>query len=280
MRDRSVILAVLASAVSMSSAAGARADDVFLENGRVISGEVETLEGIYRIRVENGVLTLRKDQVRRVEKKTSNYEIYQGKAQRIADGTAREHHLLGLWCDSQNLRRSAKKEYRLALEKDADHLGARTALGYLRIDGDWYTEEEYMLSRGFVREGSRWVSPEERQARAERERATAERRWAEEEAFYRQYAGPGNLDPGVSDPTREVEQPAHVAPRRRRRRGRGRGTLGGPVIMYTPTLVVRPNGPSQRCRPLVAPPIPVGHDGSVCPPNPPASPARPGAPSP
>ena len=49
---------------------------------------------------------------------------------------------------------------------------------------------------------------------------------------------------------------------------------------YTPTLVVRPHGASQRCRPIVAPPIPVGHDGSACPPSLPASPARPGAPSP
>jgi hypothetical protein len=214
-------------------------DDVFLKNGQVIYGEVQETPEAYRIKVEHGAITIEKKRVLRIEKKISAMEVYRSRAEKMGEGTADDHYRLATWCEARNLPRTARKEYHRAIRKDPDHVGARTALGYLRIDGKWMTREEHLLSRGYVHDGKRWISP-------------ADQRREEPEP-----------PPAPQPPEARIQIDVHVG------YGPGYGAVytyggrrrghrpGGPYIMYSPTLIV-PANPYNRL-------IPDGRPGRVRP---------------
>lgn len=222
----------------LAAGSAASGDDVFLKNGNWLRGSVVEVPGGIRIRIEQGSMTIPKDQIERVEKRINWLDIYREKEAEVADGDADGHYRLGLWCREHGLPRSARLQFHLTIREDPDHAGARSALGYVLRDGVWMTKEEVLIARGYVRRGSRWISPEA----LEREKEDLEKRRPMEEP------------PPAPDWVETGTPVWGYIPR---------GGRGGPprcrtpVVMYTPTLVV-PRYPPAPPRVRPRPPAPSG----------------------
>jgi hypothetical protein len=64
------------------------------------------------------------------------------------------------------------------IELDAEHELARRALGYSRVEGRWTTQEEVMLSRGYVKYKGEWKYPQEVELLEQaRKQELAEKEW-------------------------------------------------------------------------------------------------------
>ena len=260
-----ILPTLLFAALVFGMGSAAMADEVILKNGRVIEGDVVELPDKIRIRVEQGALTIQRDQVERVILKESWLSIYREKEVEVEDGSAGDHYRLGIWCRARFLARSAEAQLRLAIQKDPDHAGAHRALGHVFRDGEWMTKEEDLIRRGYTRYERRWISPEEQErlaAALEEEAEAEEPEVVYDEPFY--YYDPyAYYDPYYRSVT-------FIRP------GGGRGSACGPTIMFAPTLVLRPNCPPVPCPTLVVPGFP---PQAVSLPNSPACAPAPQAPA-
>ncbi|MEC8336738.1 MAG: hypothetical protein VXZ84_01195 [Planctomycetota bacterium] len=92
---------------------------------------------------------------------------------------------LAEWCRKNRLKQEQKYHLNQVLEIDPDHAEARGLLGYSLVEGTWMTREEKMKSRGYVRDGGRWVLPQEKQLREKQKKLKqAERQWYEKVKRY------------------------------------------------------------------------------------------------
>jgi hypothetical protein len=67
------------------------------------------------------------------------------------------------WLDKQNgFSKEAREAYDRVISLDKDNEVARRRLGYRKVAGQWLTEEEIMVAKGYVKHGGRWVSPEDK----------------------------------------------------------------------------------------------------------------------
>lgn len=69
---------------------------------------------------------------------------------------------LARWCKRNGLQERRTQHLGRILELDPDHPGARRALGYFRVGDEWFTREQYMTGRGYVRYRGRWMLPQEK----------------------------------------------------------------------------------------------------------------------
>ena len=141
----------------------ARADEILLNNGRTLEGAVR-VDGEMVVFERPGIrMEIRRDEVKEIRRSPTAQEQYAEKAKALeaAKPDAEAHHRLGLWAEGKGLKDEARRSQEKALALDADHAGARRALGYIKVDGKWRLEEEVMKERGLVRAGGRWVTPEE-----------------------------------------------------------------------------------------------------------------------
>ncbi|MEN8148321.1 MAG: HEAT repeat domain-containing protein [Planctomycetota bacterium] len=86
---------------------------------------------------------------------------YQERAAKLATDDANGHYVLGLWCSKNDLDTEARLEFEKVVALDADHEGARSALGYVRHQGRWLSKDEAMRQKGFVRHEGVWLLKEE-----------------------------------------------------------------------------------------------------------------------
>ena len=64
------------------------------------------------------------------------------------------------------------------MELDPEHARARALLGYAKIEGKWMTQKEYQESRGLVRYGSKWMTPQEAEILKKTEKdSLAQKEW-------------------------------------------------------------------------------------------------------
>lgn len=77
------------------------------------------------------------------------------------DDALEDHVRLARWCEEHGLPRYRDAHWRAVLVHDPDNEEARRALGYTRRAARWMTEEQWMVSRGYVRFGRRWRLPQE-----------------------------------------------------------------------------------------------------------------------
>jgi len=155
-------------------AAPALADIVHLNGGGKIEGKVTDLGDKLEIEHRYGKMIVPKYKVKNVEKKTTLKEEYEAKLKKIDRKDADARVALGRWLAEKGWGSQSLKEYATALEIDANHRGAHTALGHVFYEGKWRTESEIMELRGFVRVGGDWLTKEE----AARHKALAERKKA------------------------------------------------------------------------------------------------------
>ena len=74
---------------------------------------------------------------------------YRERLSRIADDDAQGHFDLGLWCKKKRLKEEAQEQFQKAIEIAPEHQEAHLALGHVRYEGEWLTEER-------VREAVGW----------------------------------------------------------------------------------------------------------------------------
>lgn len=157
---------IVASVVWLASVPSVLATELFLlENGGQIEGELinrdEKPRKTYVIKTASGAqITLEKSQVKKVVRRRPEEAEYERIKDRYPD-TVEGQWALAEWCRQNRLPSARKTHLHRILELDPEHIQARRALGYMRVEGKWMTEEEIMMARGYVRVGSRWKLPQE-----------------------------------------------------------------------------------------------------------------------
>lgn len=157
---------IVTAVVWLASVPCVLATELFLlENGGQIEGELvnkdENPRQSYVIKTGSGAqITLEKAQVKKVVRRRPEEVEYDRIREQYPD-TVEGQWALAEWCRAHRLSRARKEHLRRILELDPEHIPARRALGYTRVDGKWMTEEEIMTARGYVRVGSRWKLPQE-----------------------------------------------------------------------------------------------------------------------
>ena len=138
----------------------AHADEVFLKGGGRLSGRIlsRTATSI-EVEVGPGTITVPMSSVIRVEERRSVLHEYHERADGLRaddrDGWLR----LAKWSSSQDLNTQARQAYTRVLALDPDQADANLALGRMRLDGRWVTEEESFRARGFIAFEGQWVTP-------------------------------------------------------------------------------------------------------------------------
>lgn len=158
-------LAPLGAAIAYACAAPAAADDFLLAGGGRLSGQLanvdETPRTKYEIRLASGgVVTLAAEQVASVVRRTPE-QIEYDKLRHEKPDTAEGHFELAEWCRDKKLAEERKTHLERAIELEPDHVKARAALGYNRIQGQWRTRAEHLSALGKVQYKGQWRYPQE-----------------------------------------------------------------------------------------------------------------------
>ena len=167
------------------------ADEVILRGGGRISGEiVERTETTVTVDIGAGRMSVGMADVVRIEAGQSPLGEYRERARQIAPGDAEAWRELGRWARNQGLGSQAREAYSQVLVTVPGDPEANQALGLVLVHGQWVTEEESYVARGFVQFEGEWMMPEERsriladrsaQEQTDRQ-ALAEQNRADEEA--------------------------------------------------------------------------------------------------
>jgi hypothetical protein len=169
MRTATWLLATLVPAV-------AAADEVFLKSGGQLSGRiVSRTDSMIEVDVGAGRITVPTSSVVRIEEGRSPLHEYEERAGRLAPGDAAGWLDLGDWASAQVLGTQAREAYNRALAVTPDDPRANAALGRVKLDGRWVSEDESYQARGYVRHEGEWIAPAEQEA-IMRERAAEDSR--------------------------------------------------------------------------------------------------------
>jgi hypothetical protein len=120
------------------------ADTITLKDGRKLTGKIrEAGPDTYRIILRQGSLEVPRADVVSIEEGPIPEEVYRDRARDLADDDLEGHLALARWCRKEGLDREFRWEMGRVLEIDPDHAEAREALGYVRHEERWITEEEH-----------------------------------------------------------------------------------------------------------------------------------------
>ncbi|HEX5042474.1 MAG TPA: hypothetical protein VFV75_06185 [Candidatus Polarisedimenticolaceae bacterium] len=164
----------------------AAADEVFLRGAGSISGRiVEQTADAVTVDVGAGQISVPMANVERIAKGKTALDEFDARAARLKPEDVEGWKGLGNWAASQGLSSQARQAYEKVLAVAPDDLEARDALGYVRVEGKWLTEEEGYRAKGYVRYDGEWMTPAEVQmAKADEaaEQAARDRERKENEA--------------------------------------------------------------------------------------------------
>jgi hypothetical protein len=141
------------------------ADDVFLQGGGQITGEiVEQTEDSVTVDIGGGgTITAHMSNVVHIEKSISPLQKYRVRAAKIPAGDAEAWRKLAQWATGNVLSSQAAKAYSQVVAILPDDQEANRALGRIQVDGKWVTEEESYVAQGYVEFENEWMTPGERQ---------------------------------------------------------------------------------------------------------------------
>jgi hypothetical protein len=130
-----------------------RAEVFVLANGGRISGELlnrqENPRKQYLVKVPGeGQITLAASQVEQVLKRRPEEEEYERIRPAYPD-TIEGQWSLAEWCRQKHLPLEREIHLKRMIELDPNQIDARRALGYVQVDGQWTTQEDLMIERGY-----------------------------------------------------------------------------------------------------------------------------------
>jgi len=148
------------------AAVPALADDVYLRGGGQITGEIiERTESSVTVDVGGGgTMTVRMSSVVRIEEGTSPLQEYRTRAESIPAGNVEAWRELARWATGRALSSQASKAYSQVVAILPEDQEANRALGRVKLNGKWVTEEESYRARGFVDFEGEWMTSGERQS--------------------------------------------------------------------------------------------------------------------
>lgn len=186
MRAARVAGTCLLSVAGLTSGA-ASADEVFLVGGGRIVGEVvEQRAGAVVIEVGAGRITLPANRVSRIASGRSALTAYRERAARLGPQDARGWLDLGLWARENDLLTLAREAFERAVAIDPTSEAGHRALGHVRLDGQWMSEDEGYRARGYVQFDGAWMTPQQAQLVTQQRAAEAAARGVEREARVRE----------------------------------------------------------------------------------------------
>jgi hypothetical protein len=142
----------------------ALADDVYLRGGGQITGEiVEQTEDAVSVDIGGGSLTVKMSSVERIDKGTSPMQEYKARAAEIPAGDAEAWRELARWATGNALSSQVSDAYSHVVAILPDDEEANRALGRVRLDGRWVSEDESYKARGYIEFEGEWMTPAERQ---------------------------------------------------------------------------------------------------------------------
>jgi hypothetical protein len=188
MRIETLVLGL--TAVFLPTAASA--DEVFLKgggqlSGRIVSRSATTIE----VDVGAGRIGVPASSVLRIEEGRSALQEYEERAGRLPAADPGGWIALGEWASARGLGAQAREAYERALRASPDDPRAHAALGHVKVDGRWVSEDESYRARGYVQYEGEWITPAEHEAilreraaeaQQDRERQQADLRVREAEA--------------------------------------------------------------------------------------------------
>lgn len=141
------------------------ADDVYLRGGGQITGQiVEQTEDSVTVDIGGGTMTAKMSSVVRIEDGVSPLQEYRKRAEAIPADDVEAWRELAKWASNRALSSQAAKAYSQVLAILPDDVEANEALGMVKLDGKWITEEESYRAKGFVEFEGQWMTPGERQS--------------------------------------------------------------------------------------------------------------------
>jgi hypothetical protein len=141
------------------------ADVVHLKGGAKFTGRIlDQNEEQVTIHVGYGSITVSMERVERIELGRSPFDEYEERAGKLDPMDVNGWRDLARWAAVQGLSVQSQAAYQKVLALAPDDPQAREALGYVRVDGRWVTEEESYRARGYVKYEGEWMSPAEVQA--------------------------------------------------------------------------------------------------------------------
>ncbi len=148
----------------LSAGFACQAEVFVLANGGRISGELlnrqENPRKQYVVKVAGeGQITLAASQVEQVLKRRSEEEEYE-KIRPAYPDTVEGQWALAEWCRQKRLPLERETHLKRIIELDPNQIDARRALGYVQIDGQWITQDELMIERGYKLYKSHWMLPQ------------------------------------------------------------------------------------------------------------------------
>lgn len=170
------------------------ADEVYLKGGGSFSGRiVEQSDSMITVDIGDGKIGFPLVRVERIVKGRSPLDEYEERASKLGPNDTQGWRSLGHWALEQALSKQAREAYENVIAIAPDDAQARQALGFVRLEGRWVTEDESYRAQGYVKYDGEWMTPAEAQlvqadAQAEQARRDAEKRAVEEDVAARQAA--------------------------------------------------------------------------------------------
>lgn len=171
------------------------AADVFiLASGGRVEGELlngdEKPRKSYTIKLASGgQISLESSQVKQVITARPDRVEYEKVRPHYPD-TVDGQWGLSDWCREHDLPAERKIHLRRVIELDPNHVEARRLLGYSKMDGQWMTQEEWMLKQGYRRYKGQWKLPQEIELlEGKRKQDLAEKEWFQKIKRWRGWLG-------------------------------------------------------------------------------------------
>jgi hypothetical protein len=110
----------------------------------------------YQLRTEDGLrLALAENTVARVIVKSDVEQEYEARLPGVAN-TVEGHWKMAEWCQEAGLTDERRRHLTAIIAIDPNHAEARRLLGYTLYGSTWLTQNEFLLSRGYVHHKGAW----------------------------------------------------------------------------------------------------------------------------
>jgi len=131
-------------------AAAVHADEVHLNDGRILSGKVVRQGGKVYVSDRDRKYVLKDSEIREIKTAKSFMDEFEDRAAKLPNDDPEAIYEFGLWLEENEWPTRATRAFERVIEIDADHRGARRKLGYKLYEGEWVSPDELKRKKGLV----------------------------------------------------------------------------------------------------------------------------------